>query len=193
MENMSPISERRDHARYDMYLPIHFNIKDSEDDDSPEGMKYFQGFTKNFSKGGLLIEALNLSQPQMRSIENLEAYISGSILIPTYPRPIRFQARPAWLKHESNNIELIGMYFTDIRKEDIDALLSFAMMINKKTRFVSFISTVVVNAIIAFLIMAIYIHFISKNIIDRQNETINRLQQNQKVLRENIKKIFQKE
>ena len=96
MQSKANYSERRKAQRYDMYLPVHFHIKDSKDDNSPESMKYFQGFTKNFSEGGLLIEALNLSQPQLRTVENLEAHIEGSILIPTHPKPVRFQARPAW-------------------------------------------------------------------------------------------------
>ena len=175
-----------------MYLPVHFHIKDSSDDISPESLKYFQGFTKNFSKGGLLVEALNLSQPQLRYVENLEAFIEGSILIPTHPRPVRFMARPAWSKREDNNIELIGMYFTDISKEDLDTLLEFAMIVNKKTRFFSLMSTIFINAIIAFIIMAIYIHFTSSRIIARQSKTIKKLQNNQKELREKIKWIFQK-
>ena len=183
-------SERRQNQRYDMYLPLHFHIKDSKNDNSPESMRYFQGFTKNFSKGGLLIEALNLSQPQLRSIENLEAYIEGSILIPTHPRPVRFQARPAWSKREENNIELVGMYFTDISKKDTETLLDFAMIVNRKMRFFHLLTTILVNAIIAFIIMAVYIHFTSAKIINRQSKTIKMLQRDQKETRERIKSIF---
>ena len=185
-------SERRKYPRFDLYLPVHFHIKDSPEDNTPESMKYFQGFTKNFSKGGLLIEAFNLSEGQIRKVENIEAYIEGSILLPTHPRPIRFQARPAWSKKEENNIELIGVYFTKINKEDLETLKNFAMMLNKKTRILSFIGGVLFNVILAFIIMATYIHYTSSKIIDKQNETIKMLQHEQKEMSEKIKFFFNK-
>ncbi|MBN1521262.1 MAG: PilZ domain-containing protein [Candidatus Aureabacteria bacterium] len=192
MDPKARYSERRKYPRYDLYLPVHFHIKDSPDDNTPESMKYFQGFTKNFSKGGLLIEALNLSPSQLKNVQRLEAFIEGSILIPTHPRPVRFQARPAWSKKEEDNIELIGLYFTEIQKEDMEILINFAMMLNKKTRIIHFLMSMFFNTAIAVIIMAIYIHYTSSKIIKKQSTTIKRLQQDQKQLRDRIKLIFQK-
>jgi large-conductance mechanosensitive channel len=187
MESKTHYNERRQHPRLDMYLPVHFHIKDSLDDNSPESMKYFQGFTKNYSKGGLLIEALNLSEHQLTCIQNLEAHIEGSILIPTHPRPVRFQARPAWSKHEENNIELIGLYFIEISKEDADTLSDYAMMINKKAKITTLLGTILVNSLIAFIIMAVYIHFTSSKIISKQSRIIEGLQKNQTTSSSTIK------
>jgi hypothetical protein len=189
MEQKSSYSERRKHPRYDLYLPIHFHIKDSPDDTTPESMKYFQGFTKNFSRGGLLIEALNLSQPQLRSVENLEAFIEGSILIPTHPRPLRFQARPAWSKKEENNMEMIGMYFTDIRRDDAETLLEYAMIVNKKTRASQVIGSMLIYASILFLLI---VYFTTSRIIAKQSDTIQKMQSEQKDMREKFRHFFDK-
>jgi hypothetical protein len=192
MSRPDNFTERRQYPRYDMYLPVHFHIKASRDDSSPDSMKYYQGFTKNFSKGGILIEAINLTQHQMKSIESLEVFIEGSILLPNHPKPIRFLARPAWFKKEENNIELIGMYLTEIRKEDMDTLLDYARMINRKNRFAHLLGTLLINAIIAFILMALYIHFTYSSIITRQSNTIKQLQKNQENINNKIISIFRK-
>jgi len=184
-------TERRKYPRYDMFLPVHFNVKkaDKENPDQNKKVKYFQGFTKNFGKGGLLIEAFNIDDESYNLIKENNAIIEGSILIPSNTFPIRFKAKPAWSKEEANNITLIGVYFTEIAKSDISQLYDFAIITNKKNKMlkVTAILTIILFILVSGLVF--YIHSISTKIIGTQSKTIKNLQLEQKNLKKCIENI----
>jgi hypothetical protein len=153
-QNLSPqeMKERRRYERYELYLPVHFRIL--SDSGVPFTKEPAEGFSRNYSKEGLLVEFS--SQELDKSADDLvNAVVRGSVMLPVSDSPIVFEGEIKWVRRFGASRYFIGVFISYIDDVHRVQLLQFARKINRRSKLiVSLVFTLILT--IAFSIMLVF-------------------------------------
>jgi hypothetical protein len=128
------IREKRKFERYEIYLPVKFRLFSAEGKDVAE--KTIEGFTRNFSKEGLLLDfsdsELNLSPEEAIGIT-----IRGEIMLPMLDTPVSFDGEIKWFKRVGSSKYFLGILLTRIDDFQRLQLLLFSKKVNRKSKIIT--------------------------------------------------------
>ena len=152
--DLSPeeIKEKRRYERFEIYLPVHFRI--FNDSGIPFIKEGLDGFSRNYSKEGLLIEFSHVAT-DLDPDSLLNATIKGDIMLPIADAPIPFEGEIKWIRSFSSTKYFIGVFISYIDDFHRFQLFHFAKRVNRRQKI---ISGLIFTIIITFLltIMSIF-------------------------------------
>ncbi len=184
--NPEEIMEKRRYERYEMFIPVRFKI--FNEDGVAYTKKNVDGFSRNFSKEGMLVEFS--SSPDIPSQDSLiNTLVRGDILLPIADAPIPFEGEIKWIRTFPSSKIFIGIFISYLDDVHRLKLLQFARRINKRTQAIAtLIFTVFFTLSIMLLAFFSFNTYINK-IMARQNQINNELNDRVSVLTKKLSEI----
>jgi len=185
-EYLSPkeIEEKRQFERYELFLPVHFKIFDPKN--KKNITETIEGFTRNFSKEGLLID-FAVSEKIANELKG--KYISGGLFLPGQIKSIHFEGEIRWVQQLTPNRYFFGIKITMINDMDRLEVLKFAQKINRRSKIiVSLIITLFVIFTASLMLIFSFNAYIKK-LSARQYKIYNELNDRVHILTKKLKEV----
>ncbi len=143
-------SQRRKFIRLDSVFPVEFCFINKEDKSTLS--EWMQGYTNNFSKGGICIEAHNISPQTLLLLQSAGASLSVRITVPFSHRKTEAEVGIRWFQESASDK---GTYLIGVEYEKVDSAALGAMMgyvYRKKVIFPSIVGMGIAVGILALLL-----------------------------------------
>lgn len=187
MTNKKAHIENREFIRLNSIFPVSFKIAGTCDEKIIAD--WSQGYTCNFSKGGICLEASHLKMSVSEYLAESGQMLDLRIRIPLWAPPIRALAQVVWIqeideKNEEEKKYHIGLRFTEINKKDLNRMMVQARWLKSSFKAVAVLAFVLLIAFIASSFREYKLRQANQKIINglvtsqqEEDQTIKMLQQ----------------
>ena len=143
-------SERRNFIRIDTVFPVEFCFINKENKSTLS--EWMQGYTNNFSKGGICIEAHNISSQTLVLLQSAGASLNIIITVPFSHRKTEAQVAIRWFEESASDkgTYLIGVEYQKVDPAALGAIMGYVY--KKKIIFPSIIGVGIAVSILALLL-----------------------------------------
>ena len=137
--------ERRHYIRLDNVLPVKFRLVDAQTREFSSG--WLQGFTRNFSKGGICLEVIDLPADIVELLQLKKVELSMDIELSFTAKRISSLSKVAWVREPAgvNDKFLLGLIYTKIDPKAGNFLMQYVRM--KRTYLPALFSIITILAI----------------------------------------------
>lgn len=164
--------EKRKYIRLNSCFPVEFSLIFLDGRSTPpegrQGVKKYQGFTHDVSKGGLCIRVRNLAKEDFDALSKKRAKIDICINMPLFTKPIYAICEVMWLeetrKDSSGTSYSIGASYEKIETAAKKRILNYARRLKWAPR--------VAVVVIAFLIFSLLASHFYQSRIRQQNKLL---------------------
>ncbi|MBN1521869.1 MAG: PilZ domain-containing protein [Candidatus Aureabacteria bacterium] len=166
------IKEKRKFERFELYLPLYFKIYN--DDGIPLIQERIEGFSRNYSREGMLIEVAIFDKGlQKRNLFN--AITKGEVHLPIVDAPVPFEGEIKWIKSFENSKYYLGLFISYIDDFHRIKLLHFSRRTNRRPRVVLSLVFTLVFIITLTLMSILSVNAYIATLTKRHQEITNEL------------------